>query len=101
MKKTALFSTLFLAVFGLTLGITFMTYEPAAAIDECEYQCLYNDYCSYDTYSECYAPRPYVVYRTSTCAGGPLDCPFLRSEPVGCWNGTPPCIWRPFPVFIP
>ncbi|MDD4051446.1 MAG: hypothetical protein PHR28_06065 [candidate division Zixibacteria bacterium] len=91
MKKTALFSTLFLAVFGLTMGITLMTYQPAEAIVQCAYQCLYDDYCSYDTYPAC-GETGYVVYRTSKCAGGPLNCPFLRNEPIGCWDGVPPCI---------
>jgi hypothetical protein len=96
MRKTAVFSTLFLAVFGLTLGITLATYQPAAAIVQCSGQCLFDKYCSYDSYPECSGSRPYLVYITSKCIGGPYNCPWYINEPWGCWSGTLPCQPRSF-----
>jgi hypothetical protein len=90
MKKTALFSTLFLAVFGLTLGITLMTYEPANAIYGCTDVCMFTTQCSMDTGPACESPFPYYVYRVSYCVGGPYNCPYVK-EQLGCWNGVPPC----------
>jgi hypothetical protein len=95
-KKTALFSTLFLAVFGLTMGITLMTYQPAAAIVQCSDQCLFRTTCSLDTGPLCAGDLPYYAYRSSTCTGGPHNCPWIINEPIGCWSGTPPCLVERF-----
>ncbi len=85
MKKATIFSALFLAVFGLTLGITLMTYQPAAAYQVCEYACLYEYYCSTDTGSQCPGMLPNYLYRKSLCSGGPLNCPYIPNwEWAGC-----------------
>ncbi|MDD4051445.1 MAG: hypothetical protein PHR28_06060 [candidate division Zixibacteria bacterium] len=100
MKKTALFSTLFLAVFGLTAGITLMTHGSVAALPGCTDQCLYSYYCSYDSYPDCGGALPYLVYQSAACTGGPHNCPWLMNEPWGCWDGTLPCHGVGFPKEI-
>jgi hypothetical protein len=92
MKKAAFLSAMLVFVFGATTGIVIGLNDNAQAIDQCAWQCLFRTECSLDTGPECTHPNiPYLVYRHSTCAGGPLNCPFIRDQVIGCWNGVEPC----------
>jgi hypothetical protein len=100
MKKSVVFSAAFLLVLGLGIGITVAMTEDAHAIWECQWQCLFTTTWSHTTVPECPGNCPdgmiYAIYKKSTCAGGPLNCPNLNYV-FGCWDGVEPpgCVLHP------
>lgn len=92
MKKTAIFSMLFLFTMGMTAGIVVGLSDTAQAIGQCSGPCLSKTTCSLDTGPACTNPsQPYYVYVESTCTGGPLNCPWVHKQQCDCWNGVDPC----------
>jgi hypothetical protein len=85
---------LFLFTMGMTAGIVVTLNDDAHAIWKCGWECTFQTICSLDTGTYCDdCPGDYIVYKKSTCAGGPLNCPNIN-EPIACWNGNPPCFFR-------
>ena len=95
MKRAAFLSTALLVVFGMSLGIVVSLNEDAQAVYECVWQCTFKTKCTTQTGPECPGTCPpsaiYYIRKTSTCTGGPLNCPYVN-EVIGCWNGEEPCI---------
>ena len=83
MKKTVLFSSLFLFVFGLAVGITVLFADNAQAYSQCAFECLTYTYCSNDQGPLC-PENWYYRYSSAKCGGGPLNCPYFRDVFVGC-----------------
>ena len=100
MKKFLVFSSMFLIVFGLTVGLTIGLGERAQALYECADQCLGTLVCSTDTGPLCPSAHNcgiYYVYLVPTCSGGPRHCPGPGTYTwSGCTDapGTPcePCL---------
>jgi hypothetical protein len=93
MKKATIISATFLVVFGLTLGAVLSLNQDANAVSLCSWRCTFKTTWTTLTGPECPGIcQPDMIYkitRRSTCAGGPLNCPFVN-EVIGCWNGTDP-----------
>ena len=83
MKKTVVFSSLFLLIFGLAMGITVVMPEDAMAYEQCTFACLTYTDCSWEQGPLCPA-NAYYEYESAECGGGPLNCPYFRDEFVGC-----------------
>lgn len=93
MKKTLIFSSLFLLIFGLSMGITVVLPEDAMAYSQCSFECLTFTYCSWDQGPLCPA-NWYYRYESAKCGGGPLNCEYFRDEFIGCCKHFNPI---PFP----
>jgi hypothetical protein len=87
MKKVVILSSLFIGIFGLTLGFAISTFDTALAAPECPEECHYDLYCSYDTGPNCTNPyRPYYMYTVDGCQNYPgYWCP-LNGAFYGCCN---------------
>ncbi len=88
MKKVVLLSGMFLAVLGLTIGMTVGLNTRVYAMDQCTGACEGYYSCSSDTGSLCPHQRPfmcgiYYVYFQPTCVGGPNNCPWDKHW-IGC-----------------
>lgn len=63
MKKSAVFSLLFLFCFGLVLGVTTITAEKASAIELCTAGCVYELVCTDFQGPKCTNPNlPYYMW---------------------------------------
>lgn len=63
MRKTVVFSSLFLLAFGLAMGLTAFSTSASAGIP-CPENCIYELYCSTDTGPLCTNPNfPYYGYK--------------------------------------
>lgn len=92
MKKTILFSLLFVFTFSMALGITaFLTTDEASAqtVELCLWECRFETVVSTDWGDGVICPTgSYYVYRVSACLGGPFDCQDHKWI-VGCkWPGA-------------
>ncbi len=94
MRKSLIFTSVFALTFTLALGITvMMTNNDALAIWQCSWECTFNTYVSNDFGDGVICDLDqYYVYKKSTCAGGPLNCPNEKWI-VGCADPGFP-FWR-------
>jgi hypothetical protein len=87
MKKVTIFSSLFLVVFGLTLGITALSTNALAHFGPCTAGCVYELYC--DDYIGPRCPDPNYPHMLWAINGQCLDGDpehFCFSHFVGCCN---------------
>ena len=93
MKKSVLLPVLFLFTFAATFGFVLSFNEEALAGPQCDFACLWELDMSDDTGPECPGNcRPgeiYIIWKKSTCSGGPLNCPNFKVA-TGCWDGVGP-----------